>query len=123
MKNVKQDQFLRLDSNLFGYSVNGTNVTLDEYYAIKGGPIIIENVGVWTMERGLEIPVLYMWSRRTDLRGMTLTNAVLEWNPFNFLQGDGIHWAGMFIDILSALQKTLNFQVNYAQIIYKMHKY
>ncbi len=49
---------LRLNSRLYGYEIQADGkIKLDEFYAIKSGPRISQNVGTWTKEDGFQIKV------------------------------------------------------------------
>lgn len=60
---------LKLNSNVYVM----TNQTLNEIYAIKGEKVE-QPVGRWDAEKGWIIPEPEMWSRRRDLRRVSLIN-------------------------------------------------
>ncbi len=96
---------------------NDTYVTLHESYRVKGGPATVARFGTWTEEAGLSVPDPDTWGRRrADLRGATLVDTVLPWEPFTFViseeeEGGGMRVDGLMPEIFSALQSTLNFSV------------
>ena len=107
------DYDLRLDSRMFSYSQqeNDTNnVSIFEYYAIKSGPVIKQLVGYWVEAKGLEILEPNMYERRSNLRGVELSNVVLEWAPFNVENKDQ-SWRGLGVDLVKLLGAATNSKV------------
>ena len=112
-KREKDSLGLRLDSRLFSYSLqNDKRVALLEHYAIKGGPVIEQRVGLWTLDQGLVIFEPFIWRRRSDLHRVTLSNVVLSWPPIIDQDSSTGEWVGMFSDVVKFLERTLNFKVS-----------
>ena len=60
---------LRLDSRLYVFSENDSEITIEERYAIKGQPRR-NDFGTWTMESGLTVYVGEYLQRRSNLSGI-----------------------------------------------------
>ena len=126
----------RLDTKVFFYDVKSMNdVAVSEKYAIKGGQPIVRVVCSWTSEigfRGIEnnlnnvndargvyisesLKRTFWSSLRSDLMGVTLVNAALEFpREVYFVRdanGNIIGSTGYLQEILQALQVALNFTV------------
>ena len=72
---------LRLDSRVYFYKEHeDRSIELYEQYAIKSTVMVTQAVGKWSPVGGLSVPVPNAWSRRADLRGVTLLNGVLGWS-------------------------------------------
>ncbi len=109
---------LRLDSQLYMYEVsrNGSAIRLMEAYAIKGGPVIVQEIGMWhNSDEGLQIYVPLVWERRSDLRGTTLVNGILPYGVYNDVHtkenGDVEATSGAFADLLEAMRQEMNFNL------------
>ncbi len=81
---------LRLDSNWVTFTAAedddlSNNVTLVEWYRLKGGKPMSSNLGTWSELSGLESDGGDTWERRSNLRGAALVNTVLPWEPFTIL--------------------------------------
>ena len=75
-----KDISLRLDSNIIFYEIEmqGTYRLLDKF-AVKGGPMIVLALGYWNVDEGINLQAsMNRWDRRTDLKGATFRNCLLE---------------------------------------------
>jgi hypothetical protein len=107
----------QLNSKLFLYKEDWLTegYRVFEKYAIKSGPVITHNIGVWTLGSGLKIPVQNIWERRSDLQGTVLLDGIM---PFSVImkvntndKGQIESHSGIFPDIMHQLKRTLNFSV------------
>ena len=75
---------LRLDSNtLFYEKVNEYEYTLLDKFSVKDGPPIIQKLGSWNKDAGLELHASrYRWNRRTDLNGAVIVNTLTFYNNY-----------------------------------------
>ncbi len=103
---------LRLDSNWFTID---TDFTLLDHYRVKGGPLISNIIGSWSGERGLEFEEPFVWSRRSNLGGASLTSTALPYDPMLIIDNAGDdsedEYSGYMADILESLQGELNFSI------------
>ena len=105
---------LRLDSELFSYKFKTRGeIVLEEWYAIKGGPLIHKFLGYWSPSTGMVVDSPNMWERRKDLGNAKLINGFVPLNfvnIFNMALDDGSH-VGSMVDILQSLKSSLNFSM------------
>ena len=114
----------RLDSKVFFYDIKSTEkVTLTEKYAIKGGQPIVRELVAWMKDTGFRnsdptqdhLSLKCLHSLRSDLMGVNLVNAAIEWpREVYFIRdsnGSIIGSTGYLQEILQALQLALNFTV------------
>jgi hypothetical protein len=106
---------LQLDSNVVFYKTVGRGVyKLHEQYSIQTGAIIINEIGTWN-STGLFLSKQNMWDRRSDLRGLMLRNAVVEWPYMTDLiynnQRELVGSKGKFQETLFHLRDALNFTI------------
>ncbi len=105
---------LRLDSRFFTYSAQQDDIKVQELYRIKKGPILRQDYGVWNeTENALSVPEPALWERRTNLQGAEIVDSILEWKPFIIMdpEGDFARTTGIHVDMLTELQRALNFTV------------
>ncbi len=109
---------LRLDSNLISYGTTGYGgLALRENYKIKGGDIVTSPLGVWTHRGGggLHPQSRLKWERRSNLRGVLLTDVTMQFAPWTIKVGEdedgggGLKLEGMLIDMLEVMKESLNF--------------
>ena len=69
---------LRLDSNLIFYEETSPGkYELTDRFAVKGGHSIVEEIGHWDEENGVNLlKSMNRWERRKDLRGASIISAV-----------------------------------------------
>ena len=111
----------RLDFKVFFYETKSMEeIKLTEKYAIKGGQPIITDLGSWMKGFGFRssnspLNLKSLHRRRSDLMGVTLVNAAVEWpREVHFIRnasGSIIGSTGYTQEILQALQQDLNFTV------------
>lgn len=111
---------LRLDTLLYLYSANASAIKLKEMYAINGNTIISQ-IGAYE-ENGFSMPVRNLWDRRTNMEGMEIKAATVNYPMLHELiyEENGksiIGGKGFFIDPLNILSKELNFSVKYMSSI------
>ncbi len=110
---------LSLASNLLAYPSQGggdggggggggDQVPLREVYAVKSRLREV-HFGRWSAESGLVVQVPSKWERRSDLAGVTLVNAVADWPRMVVLGTDNRTTTGLFADVLTLIQASLNF--------------
>jgi ABC-type amino acid transport substrate-binding protein len=105
---------LRLDSRLFYYqSHENDSFALFELYAIKGGPSIDRQIGLWSPHQGLVMPTPNIWDRRANLLGTKLKSTTM---PFSLLtifhydsNGAVANITGLLPDLFYSLGETLNY--------------
>ncbi len=107
---------LRLDSQFYLYNPNDTDrFDIFEQYSVKSGPVITNFVGQWSTKSGLTIPVKSVWERRSDLGGMAIVAAVLDWKVLMKVlrneKGEIVGSTGPFAFMLDVLAKEMNFTV------------
>ncbi len=107
---VDGDWPLRLDSNVLSYSHDlvNTSAVLWEHYKVKGKHHTKVFLGEWSLQRGLQVENEEKWERRSNLWGVELHNIVMPWTTWNILEENKAP-AGLFPDLLSILENTLNF--------------
>ena len=108
---------LRLDSQVFLFSADKGVYVIEEAYAVKNGPLIIERVGRWKQNRNQfeQDCNPNIWERRTDLRGIELINLHLDFPPLMFWSEEEEKYDGFMNDILRDLERKLNFTAKYAE--------
>ena len=74
---------LRLDTMVFHYSKsNETHYRLRESYGFEGRWAVSRTFAHWRAGFGVEFEgSSSVWERRSDLRGVELTNAMIDWPP------------------------------------------
>ncbi len=116
-KPIRINLSLSLDSRVYLYTELSNSISLEETYAIKNGPLVTNQVGVWTAKSGLQIDTPQIWERRGDLRGVALIDSLLEFKPLAeyIYHGKNLIGAtGLFVDVLKALSERLNFTISFA---------
>ncbi len=109
---------LRLDSKLFFYEDDAVgDFVIKEKYAIKSGPAITQVVGTWNETAGLDIPEPNVYERRSNLRGVSLVNALMAWDYYHELQLDEaeeqvLGVTGVFAEVAAVLAEKLNFKLS-----------
>ena len=108
---------MRLDSNMIFYKEEslGTYKLLDKF-AVKGGPIIVLELGYWNVDEGVFLQAsMNRWDRRTDLKGATLRNCLLDnsyWANFKRDESGNITGSkGYFQDMLFYITEKLNLTI------------
>ncbi len=103
---------LRLDSLLFLYECVGSNIFIRETYTIKENVTITNDLsqrdsnGIWT-----DLAESFIWRRRSNLRGITLVDSVMDFSYFNIWSSRDGGYKGFLPDILRILRTYTNFQV------------
>ena len=109
---IPRDLHLRLDSIVFLYSTNGSeNWVLREIYGIKGLTQRSNQVGEWSENEGLIVPQPYIYERRKNLSGISLTNGINEYSPICTVKTDSdrnITAGGFFGAVYNTLQNVRN---------------
>ena len=108
---------LRLDSNVVFYKEEavGTYNVIDKF-AVKDGPIIIEDLGYWNSGEGLILhKSINRWNRRSDLKGTSFQNGLFQnGQGAQFIKdtnGKIIGSNGWFQDMLFYITDKLNLTV------------
>ena len=114
---------LRLDSRVFLYGrehLQGSNLTIWNSYAIKGGPPITKPLFTWSPEQTMNINIFekkVTLRNRANLNGVVLKNSWFEQHPFVVYDRDDAgnvkSTAGFYSGILSELATTLNFTIKH----------
>ena len=104
---------LRLDTRLFLYINWGRSIHLKEMYAVLGKTIIRE-IGTWDEEKGLSVTSTNIWERRTDMMGITIRVATVNFPILHEILYDKsetsiIGGRGLYLDPIYSLQERLNF--------------
>jgi ABC-type amino acid transport substrate-binding protein len=105
---------LRLDTRLFYYNARGNETfKLFEHYTIRGGPPITRQIGTWTTNQGLIIPISSIWDRRADLMAVNLKSTTMPFSIMTIPQYDSrgslTSITGLLQDMLHRLESQLNF--------------
>ena len=81
---------LRLDSNVIFYEEEGdANFNLIDMFAVKGGPRIILDMGIWDEMNGIRLHrPLGRWDRRRDLKKTELVNSLTQSGSYVWLSWD-----------------------------------
>ncbi len=125
---IKLDNFtLQLNSRLYTYSPmegedrnsssNSSNFVVGEVYAVKNGPRLMNELGIWPSD-GAKSPPFHpwsMWERRTNLGGAVIVEAYLKFMPFfNVIDDDNEtpEVEGFFVDIIDTLARRHNFSLD-----------
>ena len=105
------DLSLRLDSQIFLYSINGSeDVILSEIYGIKGKNTRPKKIGNWSKSQGLAVLEPQIYERRKNLSRVTLINAINEWNPICTINWDSdgnMYAGGLFGAVHKVLQSVI----------------
>ena len=113
---------LRLDSNVIFYNEETTgNYELIDKFTIKGGPTMVETLAYWSIEEGIILQTsMNRWDRRSDLKGTSFDNGLLETGDWaNFKRDDDggiIGSQGYFQDMLFYITDTLNLTVETVEV-------
>ena len=104
---------LRLDSKLYLYTSLGETIDLKEMYAINKKKIV-HSIGTWRENTGLTATATNMWERRTNMEGMLIRVATINFPCLHELHYDKsgesiIGGSGFFLEPLNILAKDLNF--------------
>ena len=110
---------LRLDSNILFYKeadATATSYELYDIFAVKSGPSIILDVGKWDTENGILLKNhLNRFDRRTDLKGATFANCLVEYSVYaRFIKdknGNIVGSKGWFQDILFYIAQFVNLKI------------
>ena len=110
--------FLRLNSEVYVYECRDSVITLDEVYAISGHGIVRQEIGRFEDEEEATLDVSeFIWERRSDLKGVTLTNVVLDFGRFAEMQrtenGTIDGGKGLSVEIVQQLSEELNFSIKF----------
>ncbi len=104
---------LRLDSLVFSYDCNDHHVVIKETYTIKGVKTVENRLyessddgEVWS-----QVSEPFIWRRRSDLKGLTLTNSLMPYSYLNIPLDGETPYRGFVPDLLSSLQSQANFKV------------
>ena len=116
--NVREGGNLRLDSRVVLFFQKGDTFFFDELYSLGKGNAAVRSspLGRWSSEEGFDSDThSYIWTRRSDLTGMTLRYATLAWKGLietkTASDGKAATSQGMFRDILEDLRAMLGFSV------------
>lgn len=113
---------LRLDSNIIFYEEHGPNAyRLVDIFAVKSGPPIRIELGNWVNQDGFSFKSQKnRWKRRTDLKGATFINGLLDYGTWAELikddAGNVIGSSGYFQDMLFYIIQHLNLKVEHREI-------
>ena len=104
---------LRLDTKLYEYKSEGESISLQEAYVVNRKKRV-QTVGTWTVSQGLTVPSANMWERRSNLEGMLVRVATVDWPLLHEIHYDHpgetvIGGGGFFIELFDILAKELNF--------------
>ncbi len=103
---------LRFDSQF--YTVSGEEeepYTLKEVYRAKSR--LFENpIGTWDSSNGLNVSDPYIWNRRKNLMGVTITAASLTWAVFS-KQVNDTFFTGYVPEMLESIASDCNFSVSW----------
>ena len=104
---------LRLDSNIIFYLKTGPgNYNLIDIFAVKGGPNIQLDIGVWDKINGIRVHrPLGRWDRRRDLKQTEITNSVYSSNNYVILipEENCSYPAGAFVEDYCNITQTDGF--------------
>ena len=106
---------LRVDNTVVFYNQvkSGEKVLLFDRYNPHDGVPFTHSMGIWTLDRGLNLTKSSRWGWRDNLYGKQLNVGVLRWPPFfdYTLDQDGfvVDAKGLLLDILLELANKLNF--------------
>ena len=69
-----------------------------------------QTLGSWSLEGGINISLLKLAERRTNLTGVTLVNTLMPWDPYCIIErttnlGNPVDPTGMIIDIFKIFQE------------------
>ena len=113
-----ENSALRLDSNVYLYQQNHTEIIeLQETYAVKG-TAILKSIGTWQKSTGFSIPQPRMWERRKNLAGINLRVTTISKPHVHELFYDDsgkkiIGAGGFFIDPLYDMASDFNFTLTF----------
>ncbi len=102
---------LRLDSRVFTYE-EGAKVNLLEWYKIQE-KCVSNDIGWWTMDGGVMLNNPNIWSRRSNLQGITLTNVIVPHATNNYIPSDGDEPTGAMAETVKSIGKALNVTINW----------
>jgi hypothetical protein len=108
---------LYLNTRLFFYKEMDSNFVMLERYAIRGGPIITQEIGLWSRTTHKTIKINNIWERRSNLRGVKFRCATIEIPLMSKLTYDqnknSTHGTGYFLEPFNMLKPNLNFTVDF----------
>ena len=104
---------LHLNTQMFIYQAKENSTILKEMYALNGINRI-HTIGKWTRNTGLSVNSSNIWERRTDLEGMLIRVATLNFPCLHELHYDKLErsivgGSGMFLEPLNIFANKLNF--------------
>ena len=117
------DTKLRLDSNIIFYEEQGlSDYKLIDLFAVKDGPHIRIGLGMWNKVDGVSFQShKNRWSRRTNLKGATFINCLLDYGtwgkPIKDVSGNVIGSSGYFQEMLFYIIAHLNLKVSTVEIL------
>ncbi len=100
---------LRLDSLfLTATKNNNSNDTweIKERYSVKGNAPMVQKLGTWSEERGLQVPVPHIWERRADLHGAVLAGSAINFSVQTILNNGSL--SGMSPEFVDAVLSGAN---------------
>ena len=111
----------RLDSRFFTFSSarQSERIKINEVYSVKREKLYInEEIASWSRKTGFELySPANIWQRRSDLRGVRLTDVVKDWNnahetEFDPRTGQIVSRKGYMVDVQNALKDILGFNLD-----------
>lgn len=82
-----------------------------ELFGVQNVNAQFKSIGLWTGTEGFHIPVIEKCERRRDLNGITLKSVVLDSSTYAIFNASlPSAWTGSAIEIVSLLEKKLNFR-------------
>ena len=109
------DIHLRLDSNIYFYKTppNRSCIEVSELYSIQNRIPVHQRLVTWTPDKKGVIKIRPFQERRRNLRGVQLLSGVKQSGNVNRYNPDEKNptWTGAYVDIMSYLQKDLNFSL------------
>lgn len=118
-----QPSFLRLDSLVFIYDIQETQVHLTEIYSILKESLFVNNVLVWEVSGGVSMKSDFIWHRRTNFRGLQIRNAIMRLPKhlqyYEAIDNNGKlkNGQGMFVELMDILSETMNFTTKYVESV------
>lgn len=103
---------LRLDSNFVTFMGHDDGlVFLKENYRVKGGPVVSNDLGVWSQKLGMKIHQPDFWKRRSNFDGMQIIGTAMPW--LQLIQTRPGHFIprGPMGSMLLQMQNMVNFTV------------
>ncbi len=100
---------LRLDSLLLTATKNNNSNDIweiKERYSVKGNAPMVQKLGTWSEESGLEVPVPHIWERRADLHGAVLAGSAINFSTQTILNNGSL--SGMSPELVEAVLSGAN---------------